>query len=554
MLRSFQRIRHLNRYGEIIQTFARYGFSEALSRLGLAPRVPWRRKIVVEAESPHLSAPIRFRMALEELGPTFVKMGQMLSTRPDLLPPDFIRELEKLQDDAAPVAWSEIRRVVEEELGGTIGEFFKSVDENPLASASIAQVHAAELFTGEQVVLKVQRPSVETTIDVDLEILYDLAALAQAVTQVGKTYDLPSIVDDFSYTIRAELDYRREGQNAELFSANFRKNDHIVIPKIYWEFATHRLLVMERIYGIKIDNIPKLDEKGYDRTVLADRAAQIVIKEILEDGFFHADPHPGNLFVLDGGLIGVLDFGMVGWLDDSTRILLAQLYIVTVRQDLDGIVDLLVKLEIADLNVNRRELRHDVNRLLRQYYGRPLGDIRVSEFLEDFSEIVFHYKLRIPGDIWLLIKTLATLEGVALRLDPEFDIFSTSQKYIDRLARRLYSFQRFRHNISSAASTYSDFLTVGPDVSLRILKRLERGDLTVKLEPTGLEPFYYQMDRISNRLSLSILIAALVLGLAFLIPRLEGAPGWIAIVAGVSFFVVTFLGLWLIISILRGTR
>lgn len=558
MLRPFQRVRHIRRYRQIAGTFIKFGFSDVAERAGplrglLSRR--WRRQQRrAGAAYEDLSSAVRFRMALEELGPTFIKFGQILSTRPDVVPPDFIIELEKLQDKAAPVEWDLIRRCIETELGGPISQFFKFVETRALASASLAQVHAARLPDGTDVVLKVQRPHIEEQIAIDLEIFYDIARVAQSVTALGNIANTPTLVEDFAYTLKMEMDYSFEGQNAEIFRDNFANNENIYIPRVYWNLTTTRLLVMERLRGIKIDDTKRLDASGYDRHQLALNAAQLIVQSVLEDGFFHADPHPGNLFVLEGGRIGAVDFGMVGWLDVSLRNQLSRLYVVTIRQDINSVVDLLIELGVASYTVNRRQLSHDLSRLLRKYYGRPLKDMQAQTFVQDITPIIYDHRLQLPTDLWLLIKTLVMLEGLGRQLDPEFDIFEASKPYVGQIAASMWSPERVRSVFAQTTTSAADLLIATPDILLKLLRRIEQGELKVQAQLAGLDELFDRIDSITNRVIITVLLAANILGLSLLIPRLEDSPWWLALFIVGMFIFVTLFSIYLVISILRGSR
>jgi ubiquinone biosynthesis protein len=558
MPRPFQRIRHLNRYREITLTFVRHGFGDFVRRLGLFERLSLRRREVLqevrEEETFDLDSAVRVRLVFEELGPTFIKLGQILSTRPDIVPPEIIVELEKLQDEAPPVEWEVAKTCLEQELGGPLHNFYQFVESVPLASASLGQVHGARLWDGRDVVVKVQRPNIQRLIEIDLEILQDVAYLMQSFTPLGRIYDLPAIAEDFAETLRTELDYQLEGQHADYFRENFVDDPDVYIPEIYWEFTTNKVLTMERLYGIKVDDVERLDNAGYDRHEIALKSARLIIKEVLEDGFFHADPHPGNLFVMKGEVIGVMDFGMVGWLDNRTRLQVAQLYIVSVRRDIDGIVDRLIQLGVARQDANRMQLRRDLNRLLRKYYGRRLKEVRANELIQDVLPIIYRHRLQMPTDLWLLLKTLAIMEGVGRRLDPEFDMFSASKPFVKRLSRSLWSPRTWRDSLMRSSAGFTDLMVSAPEISLSVLRRLDRGQIKLMIEPTGLNDLFSRVDVLVNRLSISIVLAAVTLGLALVIPELDNAPTWLSIYLVLLFVFVTGLGAWLAFSMLRGNR
>jgi ubiquinone biosynthesis protein len=425
------RYKHLKRYREIVQVLARHGFGNLIDQLELVPYLSLPRRLFRSVTpGPPLTAPERMRLAIEELGPTFIKFGQIMSTRPDLIPPPYIAQLVRLQDTVPPAPWEAVREQLELELDGSLDELFASFDVEPMAAASLAQVHQATLPGGEEVVVKVQRPDIEETIEVDLEILFDLARLIQERTPLGRIYDFVEIGEDFAFNLRNEMDYRREGHNADRFRRNFADEPALYIPKVYWDYTTQRVLTLERISGIKIGDIAALDAAGVDRSQVAKSAARIIIKEVLEDGFFHADPHPGNFFVMDEAVIGAMDFGMVGHLDQRDRANLARLYIVSVQLDTEGIIEQLIRMGAASRDVDRPGLQRDIGRLLNRYHGLPLKEIRAREVVEEVRPVAFRHRLRLPSRLWLLGKTLAMMEGVGLQLDPDFDIFVVSQPYV----------------------------------------------------------------------------------------------------------------------------
>lgn len=555
-MRPTQRYRHLHRYREIAQVLIRHGFGELLDQMELLPVLALPRRLLRRDEREMLGAPQRLRLALEELGPTFVKFGQILSTRPDLLPPAYIAELSKLQDTVPPAPWEVIKPRIEEELGGPLDTLFATFDPEPMAAASLAQVHAATLTSGDQVVVKVQRPGIRRTIDVDLEILYDLARLAQERTPLGRLYDLVEIAEDFATTLRNELDYRREGRNADRFRQNFADEPYIYIPRVYWDYTTGRVLTLERISGIKIDDIVALDEAGYDRHQIALNAARIIIKEVLIDGFFHADPHPGNFVVMPDHVIGAMDFGMVGHLSPHLKEDLVQLYIASVRLDSEGIIDQLIRMGAAQGRVDRERLRRDLERLLTKYQGVPLKEIRAKEVVEEIMPIAYRHHLRLPSDLWLLGKTLAMMEGIGLKLDPDFDVFAISEPYVRRFLWQMYSPTLLGRKLLTGVSDWSDFLLDLPKQVPRLLDQMERGDIQINVDIPRADSILSRLDRIANRLAISLLVAAFIMALALLIPTLNLVQPWQLttwlVVSG--FVVAVLLGLWLLFSIWRSGR
>jgi ubiquinone biosynthesis protein len=473
----------------------------------------------------------------------------MLSTRPDVLPPDYITELTKLQDNVPPVPWNEIRQVIETELGYPPEKIFGEVDPQSLAAASLAQVHAAKLSTRQKVVIKVQRPNILPTIQTDLEIIHDIAHYAEQHTPIGQVYRLVEIVEDFSDTLHNELNYQSEGRNADRLRENFAEEDCLHIPWVYWEYSTRRVLVMEYIEGIKITNTAALDEAGYDRTKIANNAAQMIIKEILEDGFFHADPHPGNLIVMENEVIGVMDFGMVGYLSDNDRATLIRLYNVAVRMDTKGVTDGLIHIGAAPPDVDRHALSQDIERLLRYYNGLALKDVHVDELMNAIMPLAFTHHLRLPTNFWQLGKTLAMMEGIGYKLAPDFDIFAFSAPYAAKLM--LKSTLPNRHWIDALVRrglVWSDLLEELPHVGMLLLNRIEKREpIKFSLEHSNLE----LLDRMATRLALSLIVAAMIIGLAGLIPATTDTPWLVQAIVILSFVVALLMGGVILVSIVR---
>ncbi len=549
--------RHLRRYRQIVEVLVRHGFGDALTQLGIGRRLGLPLRLLRQDRTEvEITRAQRIRLALEELGPTFIKFGQIISTRPDLLPPAVITELSRLQDRVPPEPWEPIKACVEDELGQPIEQIFATFDPTPIAAASLGQVHAATLADGHEVIVKVQRPNIERTIDVDLDILYDLARLAQNRTALGQTYDLIEIAEDFAYTLRGELDYHREGHNADRFRENFRDEPYLYIPEVHWDYTTRRVLVLERIYGIKIDDIDALDEAGYDRRQIAAHSARMITREILQDGFFHADPHPGNFVVMPGEIIGLMDFGMVGYLAPGDKADLARLYVVAMRQDVPGAADQLMRMGVADHRVDRIALERDLRRMMHKYYGLSIEEFQVGEMIEEFTTIAFRHRLRFPSNLWLVGKTLAMIEGLGLTLAPDFDMFTFAQAYVRRYRRRMWLPSQWGPSVARGASDLADLMLRLPKQTTRLLEQAERGELEAQVRMPDMLKAADRLDRIANRLALSMLTAAFTIAIGWVIPSLNLAWPWEwltwFVLAG--FLGVSFLGLWLMASIWRSGR
>jgi ubiquinone biosynthesis protein len=550
------RPRYLRRYRRIAEVLVRHGFGAIVAQLGLDQALDLRRRLAPEPELPitRKTAAVHLREALTDLGPTFIKLGQIASTRPDFLPPEFIDELANLQDNVPPAPWEEIHATIVQELGKPLDQLFLVVDPTPIASASLGQVYAALLLDRTEVIIKVQRPNIEKTIETDLAILADLARLAQERLATGAPMDATGLVQEFGEALRSEMDYRREGRNADRFRANFAEEKYLHVPKVYWEYTTRRVMVQERIHGIKINDYPALAAAGYDRDRIAMNAAKAIIKEVMVDGYFHADPHPGNLLILPGEVIGLIDFGIVGTLDRTDRAHLVRLWISVINLDAEGVTDQLLRMGIVSPDVDQAGLARALRRLLRKYYGLPLKEISAKDVLNEVQPVIYQYKLRVPTDYWLLLKTLVLMEGVGKALAPNFDVFAVSAPYVQRFVLQMALPNSWAPGIIKQAGSWVTLMSLFPRQATRVLGRLERGDLELRVQVPELHQATREYNSATNRQVLAILIGSMVIALALLLPslHLESWPWdlltWL-IVLGFGF--VSVLAFWLIVSVLR---
>lgn len=471
------------------------------------------------------TAPERLRRVLEELGPTFIKLGQILSTRADLLGPEFQAELAKLQDDAPPLAPQEVWEVVVLELGGKEQTAFASFGLEPLAAASIGQAHAATLSDGTEVVVKVRRPDTVERVGEDLEILRDLAAFASRRWESAARYDLVGLADEFAETLRAELDYLAEGHNAERFATNFAGDSDVHIPKVFWETTTSRMITLERIYGIKVTDLAGLEQAGVDRPALAQRAARLMAKMVFEDGFFHADPHPGNFFIEPDGTIGLIDFGMVGVLDDRLRDQLGGLVLALAREDPDRLADALLAIGVVSGQVDPRGLRADLAEMLSRYSGRSLGEIELGETVGDLLEIVRRHGLIAPRNLALLLKSFVMNEGMAAELDPDFRLVETLTPYAYRNVLARFSPAALAGRAEWAAVQLAELSADLPARLNRLLDVLSAGSFDVHVSAADLEPHVTRLARVGNRIAASVIAAAIIDGLVELAADQSRARG-----------------------------
>lgn len=506
------------RYRKIAEILARHSLGHVLTVMGAERRLPFLPGLPGhERRDEPYTSPEHLRLALEQLGPTFVKLGQILSTRPELLPPEYQIELAKLQDAAPPVAGALISELIETELGHRPEVLFATFDEEPLASASIGQAHAATLHDGTEVVVKVRRPGVVEQIEEDLEILQNLAAGASRHWEAAADYDLTAIAAEFAQTLRAEVDYLREGRNAERFASNFAGDPDIQVPRIFWDTTTSRVLTIERIRGINVSELDALDAAGIDRRRLAERAAGCAAKMIFEDGFFHADPHPGNLFVVGGGRIGLIDFGMVGELDDDLRERLGILLIALTSKDPDRLAEALLRLAPARGAVDRTALRADLVPIIALYRDRPLGEVPVGKLIREILAVLRGHHLRLPPEMALLVKMMAMTEGMGVHLDPDFRLGEVLGPYAKRLASDQYSPAALARRIARAGVDLSGLVGALPGQLRRLQGVLDAGGPEVHLRAAELEPLVGRVEKIGNRLMVAMITSAFIRGVGELV-------------------------------------
>lgn len=548
--------RYLGRYREIAQILVGHGFGYLVEQLGLVSLLSLPRRVVLRVPPPQpLGSAARLRDALIALGPTFVKLGQAMSTRPDLLPTDFIHELGKLQDTVPPFSSTIAVATIEESLGRPIGELFTQFEREPLAAASLGQVHAAVLPGGEQVVVKVQRPDIAARINTDLAILADLAALAQERLSLGAQYNLVELVWEFNQSLRGELDYKREGRNADRFRHLFAENPHVHIPQIYWDYTAERVLTIERLSGPKINDLPGLAAAGIDNGQLARNCMELILEEVFAFSFFHSDPHPGNFFALPGNVLGVVDYGQVGALDRDTTQGLLLLLGSLVEHDNQGVLRSLDRLGILSRRAITPILRRDVEHFTDIFVDRPLSDFSAREILSELIALLRRHQIRLPTPLAMLLKALVMMEGVGQQIDPSLDIFAIARPY----ARQALADQLSPSALSSRA--LSSGRSLG-EVSLEIphqlgdlLQRVNDGELRIQTREQELHRVSSALVRAANRVAVGIVLASLILGVG-MVSIAVGLGGWqgtlptILLIVGISGAI--FAALALGFALLRG--
>jgi len=546
--------RQLSRYRQIVRVLVKYGFGGLVEQLRLWEHVNIERRIFrrQDREFAHLSLPERLRLAMEELGPTFVKLGQVLSTRPDLVPQEYVVELEKLQNQVAPISSEVAREVVQSELGRPLEEVFDLFQEQPVAAASLAQVHRATLKGRRVVAVKVLRPGVDDVIEADLEIMHNIAGLMERYIAEARLMNAVGIVAEFSSNIKKELDLRLEANNMRRTAHNFAGDETVHVPEVYRELCTKRVLVMEYIDGINISETRRLAAEGYDLPLIARRGVEIALKSTLVHGFFHADPHPGNIFICHNNVICLLDYGMMGTISSRQRESMARLAGSIISGDERGMTRSLEGLVQAQGAVDVESLEVDMSDLAQQYAYLPLGDIRFGTLLNEVLGLMVHHRLRLQTHLVWLFKAVATIEDVAHNLDANFDMIGCTRPYVQRMLRRRVNPIRQVRELYLPLLDMIDFAKELPYATRDIMRQLREGRLRIGYEHIGLEPARHTLDHVANRMALAIVLAALVIGSSLIV--LAGVPPLvedISVIGIIGYAIAWGLGLWLIFSILR---
>lgn len=551
--------RDMGRLNEIVGVLVRHGFGDTVRRLGLADRLEraghalhWDHA----ADLARIQPPVQVRLAIEELGPAFVKLGQILAGRADLFGPEWIAEFEKLHSHVPAVAFDVLLPQLREDLGGEPQEVFARFDVEPLAAASIAQVHRAQLKDGTEVVVKIRRPGITEVIEADLRLLGHLAALVEAEMPALKPYRPQLLVRELAKSLRRELDLAAECRHAERIATNMAPLPHIVIPSVHWAHTGARVNVQDYVGGVPGNQLEQLTaEAGFDRTLLAQRGAHAVLKMIVQDGLFHADPHPGNVFYLSGNRIAFIDFGMVGRLSERRREELLQLLLGLVERHPQTVADVLLDWTGDDHGVNLSQLETEIEAFVDQYHGTPLAELSLGQMLSDVTAILREHRLGLPSDLALLIKAFITLEGMGRGLDPGFHMATQATPMLRQVVRESY---RPKVLASRAWKTLRRTLALAEqlphDVS-RLLRNARRGRVHVGIELAHLKRVGDQIDRAANRLSMALVIAALIIG-SSIVMNVKGGPTLFGLPAfGFMGFIGAVIGgLWLVRSIWRSNH
>lgn len=550
--------KEIQRYITLFNVLAKHGFEDVLVHSGIAKVIPksYLGGHPDAKKNLSFSTYAHIRMVLEELGPTYVKLGQIFSNREDMLPPELTKELEKLQDHVPQLKNFDVQKTVETELNMATSECFLSIDPDPLAAASLAQVHRAKLLNGEDVVLKIQRPNIEEVIESDLLIMKQVAKALEKHSAQAQAFQPVRIIASFEQSIHEELQFSREMDNTEKFAKNFEDNEMIHVPKVYRQFSTNRIICMEYIDGIKVSETDQLRAANIDPSAVAKVGVDLYLTQVLEHGFFHADPHPGNIFVLPHtGQICFLDFGMMGTIMPNDKEALGELLLYFLRKNVKKIINLLEKIAVKTDIPDHKKLEQDLYELIESVSNTAIQNIKLGAILNQFKTVLYENKIVLPHYVYMLIRGLIIIEGVGRKLDPTFNMTNNLEPYTSAIVRRRFSLKRlFKKNLSRFQDI-NDLVDTLPDDINAILKKIKDGKLVVVHEHKGLNEFQNAMSKSVNRLVFAVIIAALSIGSSILVmaqmpPLVNGIP----LLGAVGFVVSAILGFYIVISIFRNDR
>ena len=541
-------VKNVARFESILSTLFNHEFGFLIDKLELKKHLPFHKRWQKDKFKHIPTKPERVRIVLEELGASFVKLGQLLSLRPDLIPKEYCDEFRKLQDEVKPFPGKIARKIIEQELRAPIKDIFSEFDEIPVASASIAQVHRAKLKTGEEVAIKVQRPGIKEVFITDVDIMYRIAALFEKKIP-SDIIDPVDIVKEFERYTKDELDFVHEAKNISRFHRNFEKSRKIKIPRVFFEYTTSKVLTMEFIHGKKLFELKSISKKK--KEAILKKTIDALFQQIFEDGYFHADPHAGNIIVMKDGRIVLIDFGIVGYLDDDLRKKIYDLTSSILSKDLHGITESMAELGFVEDGHDLSSLEHDLRHGLSEYYGTTLKQINFSEVMHKIIDIARQHDIRFPSNFILLVKSLITIEGVAADLDSIFNVVDYLKPRIKKLVRNKYlGSKNISDQVKRSSIDYLDFFKAFPRSARNIMQRISEGRIKVDIEDTDISRLTMELDRSSNRLAYGLIISALLVSCAIVIytnigPAVYGIP----IIALIGLAVAAFLGMILVVSI-----
>jgi ubiquinone biosynthesis protein len=552
--------RSLGRLSEIAQVMVRHGFGYFLEAHKLTDLLPGRSaeaRLAAVYEEGTSARGQHLRELLDELGPTFVKFGQLLSTRPDVVPPDIIAELRALQDDVRPFPFEQAERVIEEDLGNSIERLFLDFDPVPVAAASIGQVHRATLPNGHVVAVKVQRPGAPRQIEADLNLLYQAAKLVKERVRALDFIDAHGLVDEFARQIRQELDYRLEARNAQAFHRDFASNPHVHVPKVYWGYTRARVLTLEWLDGTQLADVDTLALSLEERRELAYRITDTWMAMIFRNGFFHGDPHPANIMVMgEAGAIGLVDFGAVGKLTDDDMSKVTRLFIDAASENVDALPKRLADLGVRYPKEREQEFLAELREIYYRYYGASLSEIDPIQVIREAFQLIYSMNLHLPTRFLLLDRSIATLGSVGIELYPDFNVFEVARPYARSLLIERFTPQRIARRARRDAIAYAQILREAPYQFHDLMEQVRDGQIEVGFVHKGLDDFLEQTQRVFNRLVIALIVVGGLIGSSLIGVFATGGPHMLGVnvISVIGFALSTVLAIWLLWGVVRSGR
>jgi ubiquinone biosynthesis protein len=549
--------RSLGRMSEIAQVAVRHGFGYFLETHKLTHLLPWpRRPAALDTELSSTARGQHLREMLDELGPTFVKFGQLLSTRPDIVPPDIITELRALQDDVKPFPFSEVERMIAEELELPLEKLFLEFEQQPMAAASIGQVHRAVLPNGRRVAVKVQRPDAPRKIEADLALLYQAARLAKERVRALDFIDARELVDEFARSIRHELDYRQEGRNAQAFHRHFAGHPHVRIPRVYWSYSRQRVLTLEMLQGTQLADIELDDYTLEERNRLATLLTETWMTMIFRNGFFHGDPHPANILVIGPEQIGLVDFGQAGKLSDDDISKMTALFIDAASENVDVLAKRLGELGVRYERSREAELQAELRELYYKYYGARLAEIDPMQVVREAFALIYSQNLRLPTRFVILDKAIATLASVTTELHPDFNVFEVAKPYARDLMMHRYTPHRMLRRATKETRALAQVIRETPYQWHDVLEQARHGQLELVFRHKGLDELAHKLDVVFNRLVVAVVVAGGLIGSSLIGIFAKNGPHVMGlhVISFIGFLLSGILGVWLLIGVVKSGR